>query len=1037
MTGRQRRPPASAWLRILWRGLRWRLAAGVLLFAVAVVAIAGAAIGPIYLRAADDSTITSQLKQALLGSTNVSMTATGGAGALARVTATARGAERLNGGSWFTSPVVSVDSVVDTTHAGVLYSADLLARSNVCAHVVIRSGRCPTADGDVAMSVRSAALAGLHLGQTVELQRPGVARSTTRAARLVGLYEPPALGTTYWNNENYFHFQVPPHPPIRLDALLASATTALAIQSIGLVPQETGFVSLRPGSIRAGDIGRVDAAIQSYTALAGRTRHVQVASTLPSVLATATAGERTLRSIVEAIALQLVFLALLVLYGLIKASSNERRRDTAIARRRGFTRGALLMVAAGEPLVLVAAALPVGLVVAWIAVVIAGRGQFESGTPVTVTWPAVLAALAGVAAGVLAAVAASWELWRGTDRAAEASARNRAAVAALDALGIALGAAGLVELAVPRSLGVGSGNPVAMLAPLFAALGLGLIAVRLAALVLRGALHASRHTRHVAWFLAVRELARRRPFRLRQLLPLTAAIVLVVLAVDEWAVANANRSSVASTQVGAGQVVDVRVAPGVDLAAAVDRADPSGRQAMAAAIDRSNNGNLLAVQSSRLAAVASWPPGLSSEPVAAVGRYLTPRVVPPLAFTGLRLRVVAAVSAHAPPTDLGATVFNEQSQSEQTVSLGLLHSRPRALTASLRTACVTTCRLVDLSPISVGRLRQLHGRVTVTLTGISVQSENAQSWQSLPVRGTTPHSWTAQPSSASISESGGVIEFTAPAGDLGSQGTAFSPADIPSLVPAVVTTRLAQASVPTIATNSVLVPGLDGNALSAAADIEVSALPEIGANAAMVDLGFAQLAQTTQANATAVDQVWLRPGADAVILHRLRRDGVVPTGVRSSAARLATADRGPAALGYTLVLYDAVAALMLALGVAGAVLASSSRRRRREARHLSIAGIPRPAIGRSVWYETAVVFGTTFAIGAAVGVTVSRLAVNSLPQFTTSTGGIPLSHSLPLPVVLSVLAVVLLLLVAVTMLTGSAADRDRSAAASLTRGRAL
>jgi hypothetical protein len=111
----------------------------------------------------------------------------------------------------------------------------------------------------------------------------------------------------------------------------------------------------------------------------------------------------------------------------------------------------------------------------------------------------------------------------------EVAISSRSAHASFGA--IALGGAGLIALSVGGSLSGAHPDPVAAFAPALLALAAGVLAVRLVALAIRALLPATRDTRLLATFLALRELARRRPSALRRLLPLIAAIAVAVFSV--------------------------------------------------------------------------------------------------------------------------------------------------------------------------------------------------------------------------------------------------------------------------------------------------------------------------------------------------------------------------------------------------------------------------------------------------------------------------------------------------------------------------
>jgi putative ABC transport system permease protein len=434
--------------RILLRALRWRRLSALSLLAVATVAIAASAIGPIYLRAADDSAMTSALEQARVASTEVSLVATGGANELTKVTTAAGLVAGLGRGRWFSPPVLSVDTgVAVSVERGQPYGTDLLSRTDVCGHVRLIAGSCPTTPAEAAVSIRSARLAGIGLGQTVMVSSP---RQRLFSTRVVALYDPPStVDNDYWNDNDYFAFGTPGigHRP-ELDPLLTDDAAALRSVSLGVRPQISADIQLRSQALRSNDVGGFEHSLHAVITMLG-TRYSLAGSTpLFSFLQGTAHAEGVMATVVEAALLQLVLLALLVLYAMVALSGRDRQLEIDIARRRGFPRRSLLIVAIGEPLVLLTAALPLGLLAAWIVMALVGPALFVAGTPITLTITGVFTALVGLAGGVVAAIVASWALWHGLIRSAEDQSRSRSVAAAVDASAVALAGAGIIALSV-------------------------------------------------------------------------------------------------------------------------------------------------------------------------------------------------------------------------------------------------------------------------------------------------------------------------------------------------------------------------------------------------------------------------------------------------------------------------------------------------------------------------------------------------------------------------------------------------------------
>ena len=95
-------------------------------------------------------------------------------------------------------------------------------------------------------------------------------------------------------------------------------------------------------------------------------------------------------------------------------------------------------------------------------------------------------------------------------------------------------------------------------------------------------------------------------------------------------------------------MVDVTPPPSLNFEDAVRRADPSGHEAMAAAYYSSSTGDMLAVDTSRLAAVAFWPSELSREPLSALARQLSPPIPKGVSFTGSELQLTLTVPQGTP-----------------------------------------------------------------------------------------------------------------------------------------------------------------------------------------------------------------------------------------------------------------------------------------------------------------------------------------------------------------------------------------------------
>jgi putative ABC transport system permease protein len=997
---------------ILWRALRWRRSSSISLCVVAAFAVAAAAIGPMFLASADNSVLTTALAQAPPGTAAVTLIASGRLATFRQLVAAASHTSRLGNPRALGRPLVSAEGGVQFDSHDGTFAASLYSRTGLCGQLHFVAGSCPHHVGDVAISTRSATQTRARIGDSLSVRAPGVTSGPPVEVRVVGVYAPPAVTeTSYWEGRNEFDFVPPKRRGAleQLDPLVTEQATVLAAIRLDVEPQFIADFNLLVGTIRAGEMNSLDDALHADQTTLDRTTSIALSTGLFALFASTRHDETQMDEVVAAIALQLVLLSLLVVYSLVSVSSRDRWLEAEIANRRGFTRWSLLRVAVGEPLAVLTVALPVGIALAWAGAAIAAHYLFVAGSSDTPDVLSVLAGIGGFVGGVVAAVVASWNLWHGTARATDRATRRDALVAAGDAVAVALGVVGLTALAVGGSLSGTHPDPVAAFAPALLALAGGVLAVRLAVVVIQALLHPTQDSRFVASFLALRELSRRRPSVLRRLLPLIAAIAVVVFSVAAWAVAADNRATVAAFDTGASTVDTVSTRPGVDLEQAVRAADPSGHQAMAVEILHSGSGGLLAVDPSRLAAVGAWPKTLSRTSVSHIARYLAPAERAPIDFSASALRVIVTLPHGSPAVELTATVFSPTSQDESTVKLGLLRPGDRMYTASLGGFCTSTCRLASLNAFASSRAAGHVSEITVTVTGLTAVGSDGQ-LHHLAVRAGRGPGWICDVHGVQVSKVGTTgVSFRVPSSVI-TGFVAFAPADVPRLIPAVATNEIAAGSPPAPG-SPLTVTGLDDVPLNVSGDVSVADLPEVGSAATMVSLTLAELAQSGPL-VDVTKQVWLSHSAGSSVLARLASDGVRVTASARASTRLAKIDRDPLALAYAFVVAAAPIAALLAIGAAAFAILASGRRRRAEFRGLLVIGIARSALARFVLIENAVVLGVSLLVGGIVGVLSAAIAVSSLPQSVGANSGFAPSTALPWAAVLLTLVAFGLLLAA-------------------------
>ena len=504
------------------------------------------------------------------------------------------------------------------------------------------------------MSTRSAQELRLNLGQTLRT-------SLTRSRRvvsltIVGLYRPGNPSAPYWWGANPFAFGNGPPARPELDAIFASSQTVRISAPPSLISYMVQ-VPYRHDSLAVNDVADFESSMSEYQSDILARDGIVVSTQFLQLLSQATTIEQTMTTIVVVIDLQLVLLAVYVLYFVSSRTAAEREPDVRLAAIRGFRPRSTIAVAMMEPTAIVFAAVPIGLLMAWLAALVGASDLFGSGIGASVTLLAVGAAigtgLAGVGATFLGtrrmlsaveATSASDDSWNDERFSTWTVVADVAAVAIAGAAFVELVAAG-----VSGTTGASHTDPLAAFAPGLLALALGILGARLLPRLLRSTFRFTSNSRKLAWTLATRRVARRREFA-PQVMLLSIAVGLAVFGMSGWAIAAHNRAVQSEFDVGAAKVFTVAVRPGVDFLSAVRRADPSGESAMAAVVENASNGRTLAVDSSRMNDVVSWPPGIGAGGVAQVARRLIPsRLAPAVMVSGTAIRVTVDADVAAPP----------------------------------------------------------------------------------------------------------------------------------------------------------------------------------------------------------------------------------------------------------------------------------------------------------------------------------------------------------------------------------------------------
>ena len=976
---------------VIWvRGLAQRRGITVLILAVALVATAAAAAGPTYYQASQTSIMRDVIASASAAGRGYEANETGAVpGLLGQLAPILQGqlASSLGGLSHrglFLPPVYALETPVP--FAQFRTSVPLVWRSSVCAHLRIR-GSCPAAPGQVIVSSRTAYVAGWHLGQLLHF--PGWGPFT-----ITGMYRLPTADRDYWFGRNSTYFPV----TTSVDALFTSRATleqGPALQQGTAVVDET----LNGARLSSDEVGPLRAAMTAFSASpALADQQVLVGTALPATLATVQSGWRSLAVPVALITAQLLVLCLLLLFLAVTDAIEARGPEIALAKLRG--QGAWRTVAFGmsEPVLLLALALPIGILAGWGATAALSRVLLRPGTPVVLpplAWAtAAAAALGGLCAAILAARRTLrrpvLEEWRRSGRRVTDRSWVTDAVLATAAV------AGLVELAVTGQIGSARHGALVLLVPGLLGLAIAVIASRLLPLACRAAFSRTGTGGSIGVFLAIRHVARR-PGGVRTTIVLATAFALATFAVTAWSVGRDNERLVATTQAGAPTVLTVTIPAGKDLGAVVARADPSGR--MAAAVDRytsfaSGTAGLttLAVDPQRFARVATWRPGFTAEPLAALAGKLTPRAPAPVILTGDAVRITVRVHALSPP---GSVVSADVTTGASPVSLGTLPGRGTVTLTGQLVGCPCVLQDLDLSPSTRSLTAPVTGSVTISRLEVHRRSgwvpvgqgkvlADARRWR--PGHADNP------PDRLQAVPAGLDWQFTGRPHQDAILASVNRPVPLPAVVAATMLSR-GQALASGV--------GLDGCPLQLRVVSAAAVVPGAPRQGGIVDRHYAELAAGKNIP-QASQQVWLAPGDQAAIVQRLRAAGVHVQSVRSAAAIAAVFARQGPALASVLFLADAAAAALLAVGAAILGLYLSARRRRYEYAALTASGVRRGTLRRAVLAELALVLGFGTVIGVGAGLIAAAMALRSVPEFVHTPAAPPLSYA-PSPVPLALL----------------------------------
>lgn len=738
---------------------------------------------------------------------------------------------------------------LDVLHADVPTGMPIAYRDGFCAHVRL-TGACPATASSVAVSADVARRLALKVGDKLSVRPDGAVNGLD--LEIVGVYVP--VGD-YWTD-----------PLFKSQGDLDPVFTSLDTFRQPQLGRPTLAMSLPvPLPLLRGDHlydlnGVLNEAAPRFAAA-----QLDLDNPTGALFDAVIADRRTVLTGVLVALVQLLVLAWFALGLAGRLTGRDRREDAGLLKLRGATGGGLLRLTAGQhmPPLLIGAAigLPIGILASW---PVAGSLPVRSEW-----WIALLMAIGAV----LAVAAGGLLVLGGMDAIAQ-----RAPVVALlrrvpgvrrdwrsrfvDIAFLAL-AAGAVYQA--RTGGPAGGLGVA--APALVALAVGLLLARLLRWVTDRVGGAAIRAGRVRLGLTAVQVSRQ-PGADRVLALLVVAVALVALTAGGLFADRAERLTRADVELGAARVLTVRAESRTQLQTAVRQADPGGRQAMAVVLDTAADPPVLAVDSRRLAAVASWRPAFG--PVNALADAVAAVHLPtdlPL-ITGSRLAVEVNRDDRGPAL-LGAILQHEGTGAGLRVEFRGLRAGDQQVTAAVPACAVAPgCRFVgwQLFPAAGGLTIRALGQQTPAASVLDAGGLADVSRWHADYLGLAPR----------VAAGPGGLRVAADS----RSGTEVRVVDAPLPLPIVVAgERPGQWRF-----DDAMSGRFGGTGTPVRVVAQASVLPVIGGHGLLTDLDAARRA-AGDADLGGTFQVWLADDAPAALIDRLTDAGLTVLGDRTAAAR--------------------------------------------------------------------------------------------------------------------------------------------------------
>ncbi|MDG4823014.1 hypothetical protein O7635_14260 [Asanoa sp. WMMD1127] len=884
----------------------------------------------------------------------------------------------------------------------------LVHRTGFCEQVVL-DGACPSRPGEVAVDEATARQFAVEPGGTLAYT-PGYEKTPVTVTAVYRIADPYA---DYWAGARLLDSGgQQPGPLLTTPETIVAARPQTSTLIVDAVGGRELFAHTAPLAVR-------DQIVRATPVLGARGYEPETAL---RVLAVTIYNSQL--DIVYAVPISLVELLAfcwIALFLAVRHGALERHRDIGLLKLRGAGRARMLALTLGQSAVPMLAGGLVGLLA--VIPLRAGAGIAKT-SPATTDLLSVAAATVTVVGAIAAAAIAERRAL-----AAPVALLMRAVpprhtgwrYGAVEGVLVILALAGAYEAWSYASRepaqaegAVQQSTWLALLAPALLALALGVVLARVvppvAAQVARRALRAGR----LGLAFTATELARR-PAVPRLTALLTAAVTLFCVAVTTSDTSHRSGQERAATEVGADRVLMVTAPSRAKLLAATRAVDPEGRFAMA--VVASPRLGVLAVDATRLAAVARWRGDYGGADAAAVAARLRPAAPAPLTVTGADLTLTAAAQRGSATVE---ATFQATDGSTVTVDFGTVAGATRDYEREAP-GCAEGCRLVSFGVTGTGVVAEppaagstppeypapdavLFAALRGAGGGIDTAAFADRSrWRTGVGAGPAP-------ATVSVTPDGLVVTPGPPAGSDPLVFVDDNPDRLPAVAAGTRTNEFAASDPHVIA--------FPGSAVPVDVAGAARTLPLVGRDAVLVDLETADLMAADLGGGESL-QVWATGAAPADLADRLAAHGVATFG-GGTIAKLTEryAQQAPPST-IRFQLFAAALMVLLSAGALGVIVAVERRPRTGELAALRRQGLTTRTARRALFGGYLIVAAVALVAGVLAALPARTVLAAPLSAFPDGWDVLPAPAAVrPGPLLLAAAAAALVFALVVALASG-------------------